>query len=400
MTTLRSRTSALLAGWRLILIVAALAAGLAFLMSQFVDEEQNAASVRVGLTSASVWPRYQADLESFANIVNREDIRAEVDDRVDGTILSVDTETVEGIFVVEVVVSADTTETAIDAAEHFAATGIEQHTADADGATADELAILSAELDKIDDQLVELTNTEIELREEARALASATDGEFSFEAEALYRTADAAASRSTAERNATEQRRRSVANQVDDLLLRADLSTERLFVVQDAKALEGSAPIGGPLLLIASALAGALSAGAWIIGRDRLSGPIQTAEQVERVLGFPVVAHLVDDEDTFDGKRLIKALRSVGASGTVELVVDDEVQADPEDLCDSFHELTDEQDVEDDIDRLGRFVVDPLDHADAAVIVIETGSSSVASVEEQARYLEMTDVRLIGIVLA
>ncbi|NNF65232.1 MAG: hypothetical protein HKN07_13370 [Acidimicrobiia bacterium] len=398
MTHIRTITKVAIAKWWVVLAVSGVAALVAILALQSVERESPKASVRVGLTSASVWPRYQSDLESFSNIVNRDETRAKVRQAIDEEVLDVETEAVEGLFVVEVVVSAETEETAIAAAQEFATIGISVQAEQADGPRQQELAAIRVELDQLEVVLADLEVIESNARDEAVALAAeVNDGEYSVEREGLYRAADAAASRATADRSAAEQRYRTLNNQLSDIELRAVLPAERLFVVQDAQAQSVPAAFKGPFPVLAAALAAALAAITWLVGRDRLRGPIRSAEHVERVLGLPVVADLVDGIDQFAGKRVEQALVSVGAKGTVEVVVDAESGLRSVDVQERLAGAAGGP--ADSRPGAGTFVSDPTRKPDAAVLAVETGVTTVVSAQSALRLLEMSQTRLIGVIL-
>ena len=400
--TIRSIVSSLAKSWWIVLGAAVLAAAIAIAAMQLVKPQPDTASIRVGLTSASVWPRYQADLESFSNIVNRGDLQASVKESIDGEILDINTETVEGIFVVEVQVSADSPAVAVAATEVLALEAIAIQAEEADGARDEELAVLSAELVNAQDTLVQLERVEEEARNAAIELAAATDeGDFSFEAEALYRSADAQAARATADRNAVEQRIRTVSNQVSDLELRAELPSDRLFVVQDATLLSESAAISGPIPPIAAALFAAIAMGSFVVARDRLRGPVRDVDQIERIAGVPVIAMLKDGVDEYGGERLARLLRSVGPKGFVEVLPVGGTAANQESLCGALEESAGLQlDVDERDERdFGKFVMAPQSATAFVVLVVETGTTTVDEVLREVRILQGSASPLAGAVL-
>lgn len=383
---------------RPLLALAAMAgAALAFLGLQLADDVVPSARGSVGLTSVSEWPAYQADLDSFANIVGRDEVARQVEESIGGAISTVATDGVEGTYVLDVIVEAESDAVAVAAVDELIKVGIATQAAQVEGARDKELDVLGGELDAVQSSLADLETTEEEARNEAIRLAAAIDeGDFSFEKEALYREADAIAARATQDRNATEQRLRSLSNQVQDLATGRELPADRLFVVRDAQAEQGGdAIISGPVSILVAALAAAAAAGSWLIARDRLNGPVRSAEQVERVLGLPVVAHIVGVTDVYDGVRLRQTIASIGSKERVQIIADEDVATSTEQLHATLTSAADSAE----IDRSGAWIAQDNKPANASLLVIRAGVSSVDSVRRQAQLLDAGKMPLAGIIL-
>lgn len=398
MTYVRNVMSALVARWWLILL-AALAAGGATALVGFAAQQSTAeATVRVGLTSVAEWPRFQADLESFGNIVARSEtvdvVRSELGDET----ISVDPTFVEGLFVVEVAVQAMTESTALDAAQRFADFGISQQEEAANGAKLQELETLRGELDELEASVAMLEAEENDALAEAMELGRANDVQYSFERDALFREASAAVSRLTRDRENAEQRIRTLQNRIDDLELEFTLPSERLFIIQDPTIQAAPTGFDGYLPIALAAIAAALAAGAWAVAADRLHGPVRSAEQVERVLSCTVLADVAGPDGSAGAQRLNQALANVGSQGRVALTLTDDVRSSSADLSLAL------------LDRVGqngspnRPLASLSDSSDAAtdptIVVVAKGKTPMSSLQEQLRLAEIGGRRILGIVLA
>lgn len=398
MTHVRNIMSALSARWWLILLAALAAGGATALVGLATQRNAEEATVRVGLTSASEWPNYQADLESFGNIVVRPETIDLVRDELGDETISADLEFVEGLFVVEVVVHAMTESTALDAAQRFAGLGISQQDTAANSTKLQELETLRSELVEVEDSVAVLEAEENAARADATELARANDDEYSFERDSLYREANTKVGQLTSERASTEQRSLTLQNRIDDLELESNLPSERLFIIQDPMHQADPTGFDGYLPIALAAIAGALAAGAWVVAADRLHGPVRSAEQVESVLGCTVLADMTGPDGSAGASRLNQALASVESGDRIALTLTDDVRTSSADLRVAL------------LDRAGqegsptRPLASLTASSDAAtdptILVVAKGKTPMSSLKEQLRLAEIGGRTILGLVLA
>ncbi len=382
----------------LVLLVAALAAGATLLVDQLLGDATPSASVRVGLTTAAEWPRYQSELESFANIASSSDMIESVLADSAATQLSVDSSYVEGQFVIELAATADNAEQSVLTGQLLAERSIEQQTRQVIEADAAELAALTAARAEAQSELEALSAEEQETRANATALAAEVDEEFSFEGEARYREAAAIATLAEGAHRRAQDRVASLQTRIDDVELAMELPTTELYIVRDAAVDERPNPFEGPLPMIVAGVLGALAAVFWIAARDRTSGPVRGSAALERATRIPVMYDRSRHSSTHQ-ERLAGALQRASVSEPLLLIPDRGVD---EPLFQLRSELLEQQGFGSNHgdQSLGMLTTEQgYPNADAVLLAVRRGTTTIPSILQEMEYQQLYGRSVHGLVI-
>lgn len=384
-----------------VVVLAALAAAVATLaLGLLSGTNDSQARVRVGLTSESEWPLYQSDLESFGNIARGDALLQPIRDDLGDQSLEARIDIVEGLFVSDLTVTAANDANALEAVERLTEQSISLQAQQADGGQTEDLERLKQDLAASLDRVAELEAAEEQALTAANDAAAAVDAEYTTTRDLAFRQAASALSQARGKRNEAQTRSQELGNQVDQIEGRRDVVTKRLFVIDDPSVVEDASPLSEPVAPILAAIAAALAAGAWAVSRDRLHGPVRSAQQLENAMGEPVLASLGgNDPKDFDGVRLNHALARLGPHEQIEVVW----TAKPGKGADEqLRELLDEAaaDGPTPVNELSTLVKSPTSTSAGAILVVARNRTRVDSVDERLRRLKLGGKDFLGFILA
>lgn len=274
-----------------IAVAACLGGALAFAGQNALRSDVAEANSRVGLTTESEWPRHETNLESFVAAATAPDLVAQVGDELDIDELHAEASLIQGIFVVDLTVSAEAGADVVTATDRLVQAGIDHVTTLADGDRLLELDALTESLTAVQGELVDVAS---DLDRADRAVtegAAILESDWRFTVQTQWDLDNAERQRLVSSRDGLLGREQQLRNAIEDRELTLLGSRDRLFVVKDPAIVEETAPLSNGLTApLGVATAVAASVGASFLWFDRKRGLIRDTWQVEEILGLPILA--------------------------------------------------------------------------------------------------------------